>query len=116
MGAGGKRLKWLMAVAGLVALGALATIHLGLPDVAATKPHWKITEWALSTTMENAVRRRAAALAVPADLEDPARIRSGASAYDGMCAGCHAAPAVEASPPAARRSCKKSNPYWVAVP
>lgn len=88
-----------MGVVGLVAAGAVAalgTIYLGLPDVAATTPHWTITEWMLSTTMENAVRRRAADLAVPADLEDPARIRAGASAYDGMCVGCHAAPGVEA--------------------
>jgi len=76
-------LKCLAVVAVLAllgALGALATVHLGLPDVAATRPHWEITEWALSTTMENSVRRRAAGIETPPDLDDPARIRAGASA------------------------------------
>lgn len=92
-----KRVVAIVALGALAAAGALGSAWLGLPDVAATTPHWKITEWVLSTTMENAVRRRAGDIPVPDDLADPARIRAGASAYDAMCATCHAAPGREAS-------------------
>lgn len=80
----------------LAGAGALGAIALGLPDVAATTPHWKITRWVLSTAMENSVHRRAADIAVPGDLDDPARIRVGADRYAEMCVDCHAAPGVEA--------------------
>lgn len=92
-----KLLAGLAALAALGAVGALGTIYLGVPDVGATTPHWAITEWVLSTTMENAVRRRAAGIRIPGDLGDPARVRAGASAYDEMCAACHAAPGVDAA-------------------
>lgn len=81
----------------LAAVGALGSLWLGLPDVAATTPHWKVTEWVLSTAMENAVRRRAARIPVPDDLADPARVRAGAFTYEAMCAACHAAPGRQAS-------------------
>lgn len=85
-----------LALALLGSAGALGSIYFGLPDVAATTPHWRITKWALSTTMERAVQRRAAEISVPASLDEPARIRAGASAYDAMCVSCHAAPGVDA--------------------
>lgn len=95
-----KGLKTLIAIATLAVLGlaaALGTVLLGLPDVAATTPHWPITRWVLSTTMESAVERRAAETRAPDDLADSARIRAGAAAYDAMCVGCHAGPGVEAA-------------------
>ena len=94
-------MKVLIVIATLAALGlaaALGTVLLGLPDVAATTPHWKVTRWVLSTTMENAVERRAAALPAPEDLADPVRVRAGAAAYDDMCSVCHAAPGTDAGP------------------
>lgn len=92
------RLLTILVVLGaLGAGGGLAAICLGLPDVAATTPHWKLTEWVLSTTMEKAVERRAAGIPVPGDLSEPARVRAGAGEYDEMCAVCHAAPGVEAA-------------------
>lgn len=81
----------------LAAFGGLGAVALGLPDVAATTPHWGITRWVLSTTMEHGVRRRAAGISVPADLDQPARIGAGASEYREMCAACHGAPGGEAS-------------------
>jgi mono/diheme cytochrome c family protein len=86
----------LVVFAVLVLVGTIGVIFLGLPDVAATTPHWGVTEWVLSTTMDHSVQRRARDIRVPRDLDDPARIRAGASDYDEMCAGCHAAPGVEA--------------------
>lgn len=89
---------WITLAALLVlgAAGALAAIQLGLPDVAATTPHWRVTEWILSTTMENSVERRAASVSAPEDLDAPSRIRAGAQAYEEMCALCHAAPGRKA--------------------
>lgn len=79
-------------VLGLLAAIAASTVYSGLVDVAATSPHWRVTAWILSTTMENSVRRRARAVRVPDDLDEPARLRRAASAYDEMCAACHAKP------------------------
>jgi len=76
----------------LLAAAAVSAVHSGLVDVAATSPHWRVTAWILSTTMESSVRRRASAVRVPDDLDDLARVGRGASAYDEMCAACHAEP------------------------
>lgn len=86
----------MVSLGGLVVAAGLAAIWLGLPEVAATTPHWAVTEWVLTTTRDNAVRRRASVIPVPDDLDDPGRIRAGASAYDAMCADCHGAPGVDA--------------------
>lgn len=75
--------------------GGAAAIWFGVPDVAATTPHWALTRWILSTTMERSVARRARALEPPAFLDESPRIRAGAREYDEMCAGCHGAPGVE---------------------
>ena len=91
-------MKTALAILSLIAaaIGAgLAAAYTGLPDVAATTPHWAITEWVLSTTMENAVRRQAKDVDPPGFLEDEARIRAGAVAYDEMCATCHGVPGAE---------------------
>lgn len=86
----------LIVLLGLAIAGALTVMLLGLPDVAATTPHHPVVRWALDETMEASVRRRALDVAVPDDLDDPARIRAGARGYDAMCATCHAAPGVDA--------------------
>lgn len=121
-------MRWLGALLVSIALlagGALGAIYLGLPDVGATTSHWKATEWVLSTTMEQAVQRRALGVSPPGDLDDPARVRAGASAYDAMCVTCHAAPGVEASalasgllpePPALAEEADAWNPaelFWI---
>ena len=78
-----------------VAGGGLAFMYSGFADVAATSPHWALTRWVLSTSMENAVHRHAKGIALPALIDEDDRIRAGAAAYDAMCAGCHGAPGVE---------------------
>ncbi len=79
-----------------MAVAAAATfIYSGLADVAATSPHWAVTEWILSTTMERAVERRAADLEPPGFLDEEARVEAGADAYEEMCAACHGAPGVD---------------------
>lgn len=77
----------------LVALvGGLAFVYSGAADVAATSPHWALTRWLLSTTMERSVRSRAAALTAPPGLDDEDELKDGGEEYAEMCAGCHGAP------------------------
>lgn len=81
---------------GLVAAGAgLAFVYSGRADVAATSPHWAVTEWVLSTAMERSVERQARGIEPPDSLDDAAGVRAGAEAYDAMCVGCHGAPGIE---------------------
>jgi len=75
--------------------GGLAFMYSGLADVAATSPHWALTRWVLSTSMEKAVERQAKGIATPAFLDEDERVRAGAVAYDAMCTGCHGAPGVK---------------------
>jgi mono/diheme cytochrome c family protein len=82
-----------LIVLALVTLaGGLAFIYSGAADVAATSPHWKLTRWVLSTTMERSVRSRAAALTAPPGLGDEDELRDGGEEYAEMCEGCHGAP------------------------
>jgi mono/diheme cytochrome c family protein len=90
-----KPLVTLLSSVAFVGAASAAAIQLGLAPVAATEPHWEMTRWVLSTAMERGVQRRALDVAVPDDLDLPARVRAGASAYDAMCAVCHGAPGVE---------------------
>ena len=43
----------------VVAAGTLAFIYSGVYDIAATKPHFAVTQWALKTVMERSVKRQA---------------------------------------------------------
>lgn len=87
----------LVASAALTIGAALAVVRSGVLDVAASSPHSATVRWLLSTTMERSVRRRAAHLAPPPSLADPARIEAGFAAYEDMCAVCHGSPGSEAS-------------------
>jgi mono/diheme cytochrome c family protein len=91
-----KLILGVLVVAVAVLGGGLVLVYSGLADVAATTPHWAATEWVLSTAMERAVRRRARGIEPPPFLEDEARVRAGAVAYDDMCAACHGRPGEEA--------------------
>jgi mono/diheme cytochrome c family protein len=72
--------------------GGLFLLYSGIPEVGATVPHWPLVRWALETAMESGVQRRARDVEGVAFLDEEARIRAGAVAYDGMCAPCHGAP------------------------
>lgn len=86
----------LLAVTGLAGLAGLAVVFLGLFNVSAKDGHWAVTDWAMHTTFENAVKWRAAATPPP-DLTDPALIELGARHYDSACKMCHASPDMQAS-------------------
>ena len=76
------------------ALAGFAYMYSGLADVAATSPHWALTGWVLSTTMDRSVRRHARGIEPPAGFDAEEHVREGAEAYDAMCASCHGAPGV----------------------
>lgn len=89
--------KTLLVACGLAALalvGVAATIYAGLYNVAADDPHSRPVYTLLDAARTRSIAARAAKLQVPADLDDPARIRRGAGNYDAMCTGCHLAPGM----------------------
>ncbi|RDZ28500.1 c-type cytochrome [Lysobacter silvisoli] len=93
-----KRTYLLIGGLGLAAVAAAgAYVWSGAYDVGADSPHTRPVYAMLETVRDRSIDARASELQVPADLDDPARIRQGAGNYDAMCAGCHLAPGVESS-------------------
>lgn len=75
-------------------LGALV-IYSGVYSVAASEPHWEVTEFLLDTTMAHSVQRHAADIEAPSELDDDSRVRAGRGPYGIHCVTCHGAPGVE---------------------
>lgn len=78
-------------------LTALAVIYTGIPDVAATSKHQSLVHWALTTTREHSVERRAESIQAP-PLDRQERVENGFRGYREMCAICHTPPGDQASP------------------
>jgi mono/diheme cytochrome c family protein len=78
----------------LVVVIALVVILSGIYDVAATKPHHRLTEEVLSTAMDRSVRNHAAGIDLSATYDSP-DIDLGFEHYHEMCPACHGAPGVE---------------------
>ncbi len=84
-----------LLVAALLILGAMALfIYSGIYDVSALTSHGAVSNWALRTTMDASVGRRAQQIDVP-DLESEALKLAGINDFEAMCAGCHGAPGKE---------------------
>jgi len=84
----------LLAVALLAVAGTFTFIYAGVYDVAATRPHWPITYWAMETVRLQSVKMRATGITPPPDLADDARILGGTEHFAAHCASCHGAPGV----------------------
>lgn len=80
-----------VAVLLLAAAGVVGFSYSGIFDVAATTTDAPIFHWAVETTREHSVRRRAEQVLLPETLADD-RLQRGAKAFDDMCTGCHGAP------------------------
>lgn len=80
----------------IVIVGFLIFIYMGRYDVAATKPHTKITEFILNTATEQSIRFHATGITAPS-LDDQSMIKTGFKHYKEMCVGCHGAPGVKPS-------------------
>jgi len=85
-----KGLFWLAIIALIAGIGVMFS---GVIDVAATTPHSPITEFILSTTMDNSVHYHAKGIAAP-PLEDAAMVKEGFIHYREMCVDCHLAPGI----------------------
>src|SRR5213082_1999739 len=81
----------LVVLAGAV----LVLVYSGAYYVGADQPHWSITSWLLNKARDRSIRTHGSGIAVPAGLDDPARIVAGVSHYAEHCAVCHGAPGVE---------------------
>lgn len=84
-------LRALLALVVAAVLGGLAFIYSGLFDVSAVSPHMDPVRWALDTTFQRSVERRADEIVPPADLGGPQRVQAGAQTYAAMCVHCHGA-------------------------
>ena len=84
---------------GLVVAGILVGIIVmfsGVIDVGATNRHNALTQFVLSTTMDNSVKRHAKGIKAP-PLDDPKMVMDGFRHYREMCVGCHLAPGINSS-------------------
>lgn len=85
-----------VAIVSLLIGGAAGAVILtGLYDIAADAPHTKPVHWLMETLRDRSIAVRAHGVTVPADLNSPQRIATGAGLYAGMCTGCHLAPGME---------------------
>jgi mono/diheme cytochrome c family protein len=84
----------LLTVVILAVGGAFTFICAGVYDVAATRPHWPITYWAMETVRVQSVRARASGITPPSWISDESRVIDGAAHFAAHCASCHGAPGV----------------------
>jgi mono/diheme cytochrome c family protein len=84
----------LFTVLGLTILGGLAFIYSGVYDVAATRPHWPLTYWAMDTMRTRSVKFHASGITPPAWITDETKVTQGTAHFAAHCASCHGAPGV----------------------
>jgi Cytochrome C oxidase, cbb3-type, subunit III len=89
--------RWsLVAGAFLALLGVVAVaVYAGLYNVAADVPHTQPVYWLFETVRDRSIAAGARNIVVPNDLNDLARISSGAGQYAEMCSVCHLAPGMK---------------------
>lgn len=81
----------------LLAAFAGAFVFAGVYNIGADAPHYKPIYMALEQLRDRAITHHARSIMVPADLNSPARIATGAGLYTEMCTGCHLGPGLEKS-------------------
>lgn len=92
--------KVLYTALGLTLLGGIGAFLFawsGLYSVAASKPHWAITEWFLHFGLRKSVETHAIPVEAP-PLDEQAMIYRGLGHYEGACAPCHGAPGEAGNP------------------
>lgn len=114
---------WVLGLLLLVVAGAGVFIWSGVYNVAADEPHWRLTNYVMTTVRGRSIAAHASGITVP-KLDDESLIRAGAGNYDAMCTGCHLKPGVERTeqseglypaPPdlTRRRVMDPASAYWV---
>ncbi|MCZ6709965.1 MAG: cytochrome c [Gammaproteobacteria bacterium] len=87
----------LLVAAVLAVAGAVVFVYSGVYDVSASIPHNAVSNWAMATTRQMSVERRAKDIAVP-NLSDEALPHAGVNDFEAMCVGCHGAPGKQPGP------------------
>jgi mono/diheme cytochrome c family protein len=88
-----KGFLWLVVIA---FIAGVVVMFSGVINVAATNPHNPITEFVLSTTMDNSVRFHAKGITAP-PLDSTQMVMEGFRHYRKMCVGCHLAPGIRST-------------------
>jgi len=91
-----RALKILLVVIVILLAATGAAIEMGLYNVAADHPHWRVTRQLLTQVRERSIEVRSQNLTVP-DLSAPQLVATGAGHYAEMCTGCHLAPGMDSS-------------------
>ena len=87
----------LLGTALAVVLGLYGYMYLGMYNMGADSPHWRMTVWMLTMMRARSIDMHAAHVVVPPNIDDPAVILKGAGQYAAMCTGCHLAPGIAGS-------------------
>ena len=87
-------LATLAAVVLLTALVGSAVIFTGAYDVAATTPHWPVTERLINTARVRSIKARATGIQPPATFGAEQSLMMGTEHFAAHCAVCHGAPGV----------------------
>ena len=85
------------ATLALMAIGAVVFIATGVYNIGADDHHTKIVLAIIGQLRERSIAARSGSIAVPSNLEDPARVAGGVQQYATLCVGCHLAPGVSKS-------------------
>jgi len=91
-----KCIKGFLWLAVIALISGLVIMFSGFINVAATNPHHSVTNFILSTTMDNSVRAHAKGITAP-PLDDVRMVMEGFRHYREMCAGCHLAPGINST-------------------
>ena len=85
-------LATLSAAAVVAGLGVAAFVYSGAFNVAASDPHWPVTEWVLETARTRSIQVHAAGLAPPPGYDAQERVVGAVTHFGEHCASCHGAP------------------------
>ena len=106
-------------------LAAIGFVYSGIFNVAATDPHWSLTQAIMETARVRSIKTRAAGILPPGNLGDHKRVVGGTSHFAEHCSSCHSAPGVESgevakgmypSPPTLTNAVKQWAPgelFWI---
>jgi mono/diheme cytochrome c family protein len=118
-------LATILAVVLVQVLGTAAGVYSGVFNVAATDPHWSLTQMVIDVARVRSIKARAPRIAPPVNLADQQRVVAGASHFAEHCASCHSAPGVLSGelakgmypqPPVLTDSAKEWSPgelFWI---
>ncbi len=87
--------SFLLVAATTVVVLAAVFIYAGVNNIGADAPHTRVVYTLIDNLRDRSIAVRARDIAVPADLNSPARLATGAGLYAEMCSGCHLAPGME---------------------